>query len=45
VNLYGLTSALPWLAELRSVDTLAAHLVFGLLAAQSYADRAILPER
>ena len=28
----------PWLAELRSADTLAAHLVFGLLAARAYCD-------
>jgi hypothetical protein len=29
----------PWLAELRAADTLAAHLLFGILAAQGYADR------
>lgn len=39
VHLYGFTAAFPWLGELQSVDTLAAHLVFGLLAAQAYADR------
>jgi hypothetical protein len=32
VNVYGLALAYPWLAELRSVDTLMAHLLFGLLA-------------
>jgi hypothetical protein len=30
----------PWLAELGAADTLAAHLLFGMLAAQGYADRA-----
>lgn len=44
-HLYGFTAAFPWLAELRSVDTLAVHLVFGLLAAQAYADRVAGAER
>jgi hypothetical protein len=44
VNLYGLAAAYPWLAELRSADTLAAHLVFGLVAAQGYADQTRAPD-
>ena len=31
-NVYGAAVLYPWLAELRSVDTLLAHLLFGLLA-------------
>ena len=33
LDLHVLPLAYPWLAELRSVDTLMAHLLFGLLAA------------
>ncbi|HUP31345.1 MAG TPA: hypothetical protein VM122_14300 [Usitatibacter sp.] len=32
LDLYALPLAFPWLAELRSVDTFMAHLLFGLLA-------------
>ena len=40
LDLHVAAAAFPWLAELRAADTLAAHLLFGLLAAQGYADRA-----
>lgn len=40
LDMHAATIAFPWLAELRAADTLAAHLLFGLLAAQGYADRA-----
>jgi hypothetical protein len=37
VNFYGLVRLLPWLAELRGWPTIAAHLVFGIVAAVLYA--------
>ena len=36
-NLHGFTLLFPWFAELRTIDTFAAHAFFGLLVAQSYA--------
>jgi hypothetical protein len=36
-NLHGFTLLFPWFAELRTVDTFAAHAFYGLLLAQSYA--------
>ena len=35
-NLYGFTNLFAWFAELRTLDTLAAHAVFGLLLAHFY---------
>jgi hypothetical protein len=35
-NFEGLTRFFPWLAELRGGDTLAAHVVFGVVAALLY---------
>jgi hypothetical protein len=36
VNFYGTVRWFPWLAELRGWATLAAHLVFGIVAALLY---------
>jgi hypothetical protein len=36
VNFYGMVPWFPWLAELRGWATLAAHLVFGIVAALLY---------
>ena len=36
VNFEGLTQFFPWLVELRGGETLAAHVVFGLVAALLY---------
>ena len=36
VNFFGLVHWFPWLAELRGWPTLAAHLVFGIVAALLY---------
>lgn len=36
VNFYGMTAAFPWFAEARSWVTAIAHIVFGLVAADSY---------
>jgi hypothetical protein len=36
-NLHGFTLLFPWFAELRTIDTFAAHAFFGLLLAQCYA--------
>jgi cytochrome c oxidase subunit II len=36
VNFYGMVRLFPWLAELRGWATLAAHLVFGVVAALLY---------
>jgi hypothetical protein len=36
VNFYGVVSVLPWLADLRGWATIAAHLVFGAVAAWLY---------
>lgn len=36
VNLYGFTALFPWMAQVRTWDTLLAHLVFGLVAAAVY---------
>ncbi|HET9652524.1 MAG TPA: hypothetical protein VFP36_10050 [Usitatibacter sp.] len=35
-NLHGFTRLFPWFAELRTIDTLVAHAVFGLIAAGAY---------
>ena len=35
-NLHGFTLIFPWFAELRTIDTFAAHAFFGLLLAQTY---------
>ena len=35
-NLYGFTKLFPWFAELRTLDTLAAHVLFGIVAATAY---------
>jgi hypothetical protein len=36
VNFHGFTVLFPWFAELRTVDTLFAHLAFGFLFARAY---------
>jgi hypothetical protein len=36
VNFEGLTRIFPWLVELRGGETLAAHVVFGVVAALLY---------
>lgn len=36
LNLHGFTMLFPWFADLRTLDTLVAHLVFGFLLSQSY---------
>lgn len=36
VNFYGVASLFPWLADMRGWATLAAHLVFGVVAALLY---------
>jgi hypothetical protein len=44
-NLYGFTRLFPWFAELRTLDTLAAHVVFGIVAATAYRHLASDPPR
>jgi hypothetical protein len=44
-NLYGLTQLFPWFAQLRTLDTLAAHVLFGIVAATAYRHLASTPER
>ncbi|RDK09955.1 hypothetical protein [Cupriavidus lacunae] len=36
VNFYGMTAVFPWFAEARGWVTAIAHIVFGLVAADSY---------
>jgi hypothetical protein len=36
VNFYGVAAVFPWLAGMRGLATLAAHLVFGIVAALLY---------
>ena len=36
IDFYGIVRLFPWLAELRSLATLAAHMVFGVVAALVY---------
>jgi hypothetical protein len=36
VNFYGMARLFPWLAEMRGLATIAAHLVFGMVAALLY---------
>jgi hypothetical protein len=35
-NLHGMTAFFPWFSPLRTVDTVAAHVLFGILAATAY---------
>ena len=35
-NLYGFSHIFPWLTQLRTLDTLAAHVLFGIVAATTY---------
>jgi hypothetical protein len=44
-NLYGFTQLFPWFAELRTLDTLAAHVLFGIVAATAYRHLASSPQR
>lgn len=39
-DLYGMTAFFPWFAPLRTLDTLAAHVLFGIVAATAYRDLA-----
>lgn len=36
VNFHGFTALFPWLAPLRTLDTLAVHALFGFVAARGY---------
>ena len=38
VNLHGFTAVFPWFAEMRTLDTLIAHAVFGVVAAGAYCE-------
>jgi hypothetical protein len=44
-NLYGFTQLFPWFSELRTLDTLAAHVLFGIVAATAYRHLAAPSER
>jgi hypothetical protein len=44
LDLHGMAPFFPWFAPLRTLDTLAAHVLFGLVAATAYRDLA-LPAR
>lgn len=44
-NLYGLAKLFPWFASLRTLDTLAAHVLFGILAATAYRQLAAASRR
>jgi hypothetical protein len=35
-NFYGFTQFFPWFAQLRTLDTLATHVLFGIVAATAY---------
>ena len=35
-NLHGMTAFFPWFTPLRTLDTIAAHMLFGILAATAY---------
>lgn len=37
-NLHGFTHLFPWFAEMRTLDTLVAHVLFGLVAASAYCE-------
>ena len=41
VNLHGFTQIFPWFAELRTLDTLFAHVLFGLFIARFYREFAV----
>ena len=43
LDLHGMTSFFPWFAPLRTFDTVAAHLLFGIVAATAY--RHLVPLR
>lgn len=36
INFYGMTAVFPWFADARNWLTLALHMVFGVVAAESY---------
>lgn len=44
-NLYGFTQLFAWFASMRTLDTLAAHVVFGIVAATAYRQLAPQLER
>jgi hypothetical protein len=44
-NLYGFTQLFPWFAQLRTLDTLAAHVLFGIVAASAYRHLAASQDR
>lgn len=44
-NLHGFTQLFPWFAELRTLDTLAAHVLFAIVAATAYRHLAAPSER
>jgi hypothetical protein len=37
-NLHGFTALFPWFSEMRTIDTLVAHGIFGLVAACAYCE-------
>jgi len=41
LDLHGMTAFFPWFAPLRTLDTLAAHVLFGIVAATAYRDLAL----
>lgn len=43
IDLHALTAFFPWFAPLRTLDTLAAHVLFGMLAATAYRELARTP--
>jgi hypothetical protein len=44
-NLYGFTQLFPWFTQLRTLDTLAAHVLFAIIAATAYRQLAGTAER
>jgi hypothetical protein len=43
LDLHAMTAFFPWFAPLRTLDTLAAHVLFGIAAATAYRDLAGMP--
>jgi hypothetical protein len=43
IDLHGMTAFFPWFAPLRTPDTFAAHILFGIVAATAY--RHLVPAR
>lgn len=43
LDLHGMTTYFPWFAPLRTFDTVAAHMLFGIVAATAYRHLVPLP--